>query len=67
MARSWEESCWHRQEMVKSLSYHLGKQFFDFSEGANMLQFIGNKEKGIKYKSCSWILFLVAELLRAGY
>lgn len=43
--------------MVKSLSYHLGKQFFDFSEGANMLQFIGNKGKGIKYKSCSWILF----------
>lgn len=52
--------------MVKSVSYHLGKQFFDFSEGANMLQFIGNKGKGIKCKSCSWVLFSAAELVRAG-
>lgn len=54
--------------MVKSLLYHLGKQFFDFSEGANMLQFMGNKGEEIKYNSCcSWILFSVAELVRAGY
>lgn len=53
--------------MVKSPSYHLGKRFFDFSEGANMLQFMGNKGKEINYKSCSWILFSVAERARAGH
>lgn len=60
LQQSREEFCWHRQEMVKSLSYHLGKRFFDFSEGANMLHSVGNKGKEISFKSWSWILFSAA-------
>lgn len=36
--------------MVKSRSYHLGKQSFDFSEGANMLQLMETKGRGSSRK-----------------